>query len=126
MSNEPTTDPPGDQLIAILSELTSAIERMAELVLSDLRLTAQNDWDAAKAVREATVVAAEGARAARAAEAAVNVWAEQSGKLTANIEILTHLVKQALSRVSGLEMVHFEGEELRARKPGGNGDEGRP
>jgi hypothetical protein len=102
--NETKTDPPGDPLVGILSELTTAIERNTELCLSIARLVAENDRDAHEAVRDAAISVKNAVTAVRAAEAAVNVFAEGVGTLNANIELLRHEVRRALSRVSGLEM----------------------
>lgn len=113
--NEVKTDPPGDPIVGILSELTTAIERNAELCLSIARLIAANDLEANKAVREATIAASRAASAARAAEAAVNVFADSSGTLNANVELLRHEVHRAVSRVSGVEM---ELDEARLSAPG--------
>lgn len=113
--NKTKTDPPGDQLVGILSELTSAIERNTELCLSIARLVAANDLEAHLAVRDAEKAARRAATAASAAEAAVNVFADGVGTLNANIELLRHEVQRALSRVSGVEMTL---DEARLTPPG--------
>jgi hypothetical protein len=122
-SNEVKTDPPGDPLVGILSELTSAIERNTELCLSIMRLLAANDLEAHLAVRNATIAAAQAALAAKAAEAAVNVFAENAGTLNANIQLLRNEVRRVLGRVSGMEMTLDE-ERIAAEPPNKGGKDG--
>jgi hypothetical protein len=119
-SNEVKTDPPGDPLVGILSELTSAIERNTELCLSIMRLLAANDLEAHLAVRNATISAAQAALAAKAAEAAVNVFAENAGTLNANIQLLRNEVRRVLGRVSGMEMALDE-DRIAAEPPSKTG-----
>lgn len=118
------TDPPSDPLVGILSELTSAIERNTELCLSIMRLLAANDLEAHLAVRNATIAAAQAALAAKAAEAAVNVFAENAGTLNANIQLLRNEVRRALGRVSGMEMALDE--KRIAAEPPSRGDKDDP
>lgn len=124
VESEVKTDPPGDPLVKILSELTSAVERNTELCLSIARLAAANDLEAHLAVREAVIAASHAATAARAAEAAVNVFAEQAGMLNANIELLRHEVQRALSRLSGVEL-ELDDNRLSATPPTHKGNGGK-
>jgi hypothetical protein len=114
MNPEPSTDPAPDPLITILSELTSAVERNSELCLSIARLVAANGWETTQAMNDAAAAAKHASTAARAAEAAVNVFADQAGMLNANIELLTGEVRVALGRLSALENIGDAGRALRA------------
>jgi len=124
MTEESTTDPAPDPLISILSELTSAIERVAELGLSTARLVAANGWETTQAMNDAAMAAKRAATAAHAAEAAVNVFADQAGRLNANIELLTGEVRVALGRLSALENMGDAGRALRASMSPRGGDDG--
>lgn len=113
-TTELKTDPAPDPLITILSELTSAVERNAELGLSIARLVAANGWETSEAVNNARVAASAATAAAREAAGAVNVFADQAGMLNANIELLTHEVRIALGRLSALESATDAGRALQA------------
>lgn len=128
------TDPPGDLLVSILSELTSASERQTDAIGSLARLIASQERAesiAAVAAAKAATAAADAAKiadqAAQAAQAAVRVFADEQGNrrsaerlalhemknMHQSISLLVGAVQGALKRIGPLELEVDQQRELR-------------